>query len=760
MKRRNAPAASMDGLDATSPLTLSELRAPVAESEGRAEPRSSSARIALLVAILVSAVLLPPLTARGFKPEVRPEQVLALVAGAWLVRDWWRAGRPLRPMPIDWLFVALGLSVSASILYAPVALGSDLSARDGYEVLKLGLYWVLFRFAWVTGNETGARAAGSALRVLLAGGALAGTFALMQYYDWFGLNGWATPRWAPDHHLRTLAEDARTVGTLGNANYHGMLSALVLLAAISWLSLPRSGRCGLVSTWVAAAGAAGGAIGLVTSASRGATVAFIAALIVVAAASRRTGGSTSRRLLVVTGGAGLALLAVVVLVQTAPRGREDYLTRMAHAFGADPEGSLRLRLESWRSAGLPWRRDAREADAVAPAPVGQVAVTGVPSAGEAAAVRDRQRKLDLATIGDALDRYRAGQGSLPSDLQALVPEYLAALPSDPEGRAYDYQPRRDGYTLAARLEDPADPDFPLYARGSGGSYLHNGSLEAGGMRAEAFQVIPGTRYQVIEGEGLFGARAALFAGNPENPGGRAALYQQRYLGRSNSGPLTAAVWVKLLPSAAGDLSLYTNLYYADGTRADPHSRVAVDGTRPGVWQRVTAPVTPDPSRRITYAGVYLMAEGFTGEALLDGFELVDGTLPLSFPLLRESAGDGGSGTGARLRESPLLGVGPRKAEGVTPVDNEYLTIASRYGLVGLALYLALWSGVFLAAWRRLRHPAPPSALALRATVAAGVIGLLLFNVVAGSLLHLQLMGIFWPLAGVALGASSRARVGE
>jgi hypothetical protein len=35
-------------------------------------------------------------------------------------------------------------------------------------------------------------------------------------------------------------------------------------------------------------------------------------------------------------------------------------------------------------------------------------------------------------------------------------------------------------------------------------------------------------------------------------------------------------------------------------------------------------------------------------------------------------------------------------------------------------------------------------------VAATVAGLLVFNLVAGSFLHLQLMALFWTLAGVAL----------
>jgi hypothetical protein len=69
-------------------------------------------------------------------------------------------------------------------------------------------------------------------------------------------------------------------------------------------------------------------------------------------------------------------------------------------------------------------------------------------------------------------------------------------------------------------------------------------------------------------------------------------------------------------------------------------------------------------------------------------------------------------------------------------------------VVGLAAYLGLWLSVLgLAAYRAWRD---------RSLVAAGlagvVVGLLAFNLVAGSLYQLQLMGLFWPVAGAVLAA--------
>jgi O-antigen ligase len=601
----------------------------------------------------VSAVLLPGVSVRDSWPEVRAEQVLALAAGSWLVRVWWTAGRPLRPSLLDLFFLGVGLSAAASTIYAPLVLGSEFSPRDLYETVKVGMYWVLFRFGREAARSAEEAAARGALRALLVGGTLAGLFGLAQYFNWFDVNGWATPAWAPAHHLRTLAEDARSVGTAGNPNYFGMLSALVVLAAVAWLV---SGVAGIDRALCATA-AGGGVLGLVTSASRGATLAFVAGmamlwlgLLTAKMGDRRVRGEIVRRMAFATVGAALALALSIGLVEAAPRGRTDYLSRMTGAAGADNDGSLALRLERWRSA-LPWTRN---------------------------------------------------EGGVKAE---------------------------PGTTL---------------------TFIENGSLETGGGQADGFRTIPGTRYELTDVDARFGERSARFVGNPREPSGRAAIFQQRYLGRTDGKPMTASLWVKLPAAVSGDLSLWTNVYYADGTRSDPHTTVAVVTNRIGEWQQLVAPIRPDPERTVTFVGVYLMGEDFRGEALADGFQLVDGEAPVDFESLRVAPPSvGGLDTGATLRESPVFGGGPAKAGITGTLDNEYLTIAGRYGLLGLALYLTLWGAVAVTAWRGARRTAGSAATALCLTVLTAVAAFLVFNLVAGSFLHLQLMGLFWPLAGVA-----------
>jgi O-antigen ligase len=621
-----------------------------------AGPRERPTRLTLLLLIIGSAVLLPDISISAALPDVRVEQLVALPALIWLMADWWRERRLPRATPIDWAFAALGLSTLASIIWASFVLDGRFSLRDPYELIKLALYWTLLRFGLQTVERTGRRlprTRRAALITLLVAGAAAGAAGVAQYFNVLALNSWLTPLWAPEHHLRTLARDARAVGTVGNPNYFGMLCTIVVLAAVTARAFcPRRSM-----RWPACSALVAGAAGLVTSASRGATLALVVGLCVVWLGIVLSRRSAIRPAVLATTAAVLALAAAILVVEAAPRGRVGYLARMTGSLGRD-DGGLALRLERWRSVMVPW--------------------------------------LDG-------DRVTAADGAAAGTPPSL-------------------------------------------------NFLRNGDLERGGVHADDFRTLPGTWYELTADDALFGRRSARFRGNPSAPGQRAALFQQRYLGRPGGTPLTAQLAVKLTGPIDGDLSLYANIFYADGTRSDPHVRVSADPTRLGAWQELSAPIEPEAGRVVTFVGVYLMGEGFRGEALVDGFALHDGAAAVNFASLRESpAVLSGAAGAARLRQSPLLGVGPAKAEPAqaTVTDNEYLLIVSRYGLVGLVLYLALWGSVFATMWHGLRGGARNAAAALRLTVAATVAGLLIFNLAAGSFLHLQLMALFWPLAGVA-----------
>src|SRR5215213_255451 len=72
--------------------TVVDQSSPVPAREGGRGVRS-----AFLCLLLAVAILTPGIATRGTWPGARVEQALALVAVVWLVTDWWRAGRPLRP---------------------------------------------------------------------------------------------------------------------------------------------------------------------------------------------------------------------------------------------------------------------------------------------------------------------------------------------------------------------------------------------------------------------------------------------------------------------------------------------------------------------------------------------------------------------------------------------------------------------------------------------------------------------------------------
>jgi hypothetical protein len=88
------------------------------------------------------------------------------------------------------------------------------------------------------------------------------------------------------------------------------------------------------------------------------------------------------------------------------------------------------------------------------------------------AERDTKRKADVGAILDALRAYKVANGSYPISKtllklnatgnmieQALVPEFLTALPTDPtDGWYYAYKSNEGANcSVSARLEDPADP---------------------------------------------------------------------------------------------------------------------------------------------------------------------------------------------------------------------------------------------------------------------------------------------------------------
>jgi O-Antigen ligase len=721
----------------------------------------SDFRSAAVLAALAAAVLLPSLTVSARFPDVRLEQLLLPYA---LIVFWidWRRGIRFRMGFLDWVFAGLALSTLVSITISPLILRTSLSPRDFYELPKLALYYAILRLSMSAGADGGLQR--RILQVFLVAGSISAALGVAQYFDWLRVNSWLSGRYAPDLHLNVLRSSGRVVGTVANPNYFGILCAMVVVAAVLGFWLPdgaaasrrRSAWQERLAGGLPAIAALLASFGIVMSGSRTALLALgIGLLAILAYALARRMRARTLRLLGGMAAVCIFIALAVIVVEAFPRGQVDYVGRVGGLTAGD-DASFGLRMARWRSILDAWLFRPPSALTIgAHAARTSVNATGVQPASEAAIARDDQRKTDLLSIAGGIDAYHRDNGSWPKpyELQSdLVPRYLAAIPSDPlSSDAYTDITTVTGYSLVARLENPADPDYPTYAMGSSPNYLENGDFARGGSHPTGWDTISGTSIGAESGDALYGNRAVIFGGAQGNGQQRAALYQQRYFGRPGGNPFTASVWVELLPGASGTLELYANVIYADGQRADPLTRIPADMSKTGVWQRVSLWMLPPSGTTVAYVGVYALSDNFRGQALLDGMELVDGPLPLNFAITQEAPPSDtfGFNPDAKLRQSPIIGVGPEKAFSGSAIDDEYLLYAARYGLVGLALYLSLYLGTLVLAVREsIRRSARFLPLCL--LVATTVVMLLVFNITAGSFYELQLMAIFWILAGGAL----------
>ena len=73
-----------------------------------------------------------------------------------------------------------------------------------------------------------------------------------------------------------------------------------------------------------------------------------------------------------------------------------------------------------------------------------------------------QIDTDLVRLQEAVDTYTAEKGAFPSDLSALVPTHIEALPMRPDGKPYGYNPIEGEVYRSG--EGPAPGDYFLMQR--------------------------------------------------------------------------------------------------------------------------------------------------------------------------------------------------------------------------------------------------------------------------------------------------------
>lgn len=100
-------------------------------------------------------------------------------------------------------------------------------------------------------------------------------------------------------------------------------------------------------------------------------------------------------------------------------------------------------------------------------------------------------------------------------------------------------------------------------------------------------------------------------------------------------------------------------------------------------------------------------------------------------------------------ESPWLGWGPGKADMSTIVDNEWLFILRRYGVIGLSVFLC-FCGCFFSGLSRIRkNSTDPSVVALAVSLQSTFVGYIIYMAFANVYHSLQLMPILMVLLGLA-----------
>ncbi|MDK2897347.1 MAG: hypothetical protein PWP04_1467 [Candidatus Atribacteria bacterium] len=223
-------------------------------------------------ALLVVAILFPPIRLPGGIPDVRPEFIIAVIAWGLLLLSHLATGLPirLRKYPSYKWFGLFGLSILVSMAYAGIIKNQLIIGRDFQELIKLLLYFLIFTL--IANQDIKPTSFKHYYKLALVVLMLSAFFGFMQYIDFAGINQVLSPYYAPTQ-MRGLLVHGRITGTTPNPNEFGALMVLAISLAISgvlffqerktrllcWVALPVFGlalfltmsRTSLVATFLA-----------------------------------------------------------------------------------------------------------------------------------------------------------------------------------------------------------------------------------------------------------------------------------------------------------------------------------------------------------------------------------------------------------------------------------------------------------------------------------------------------------------------------
>lgn len=712
-------------------------------------------RLAAFLLLVALAVLSPNISMPAGLPAVRGEQLMLAALLPSLALYALRHPSARRIGFADLTFAALAVAIIITLAIAPVLVADvGWSLRDPFEVARVVEYWLMFRVGLTV--RPAERSFRAAILLIIGLGVLLTVFSLAQYLAGQGaFNDNVTGIWAVAHNLDAAARTGRVVGTIGNANYYGIFSALLMLVPLALILLRYRGS---LAAWLVYAAAAAATLSVVMSQSRTAAFALLGAMFlgVLFVAWERRGRAAYPHAI---GWFFACAVAAVIFVQAVPPEVGQWSDRFAPS-GLAGDTSLGLRLSRWKSifAGFFEERPSFcEGERLETLPLVKghepALSTGATEAAPDALERDEQRRDDVATLTRGVLDYFCDYDRWPAEqplAEALVPEFLPSLPTDPStGEPYPAYVARSGFTIGAQLEDPSDPAGPLYTLGTIPNFALNPSFETANGTFDRWST-NGDASASVTTSGLFGRRSASVT---IPPGGN--LYQTLALDLNLGESYTAAAWLRSSSGEAETVQVYLTATLQDGSSLDPLASETFEIAPGDAWTRVQLPFETPENKRITVLQLLVRAGGdSTADLQIDGLTLTQGAVLPSFVTVRDIDPSSLSRDLPGFSDSPIIGAGPRKDIELGTVDNEYLLMLDRYGLLGFAAYLAFFFAAFRIAWRAWRNDASyVSALALAMMVFIVAMGA--FNVTAGSFYHFQLMAVTWLLLGL-LAASTHS----
>lgn len=116
---------------------------------------------------------------------------------------------------VDYLFAALFISTTASIIFGYIGIGYDFYFNDFFEFAKLIKYYLIYRIVFdMSWDKDDMR---HLVEVFVLSAALAILLGMMQYFNTFDINSLMTFFTKPNH-IRAINVAGRIVGTFKNAN--------------------------------------------------------------------------------------------------------------------------------------------------------------------------------------------------------------------------------------------------------------------------------------------------------------------------------------------------------------------------------------------------------------------------------------------------------------------------------------------------------------------------------------------------------------